>query len=96
MAKFTKPFYGVPNGEIYPVQYEKGDDIPPELLEAAKEADAVGGKKGKDDLKDGHPNNPAPEGGSKEQEGDTDNPPTEGGSKEQEGDTGKTADGLPQ
>ena len=46
MAKFTKPFLGVPNGEIYPVQYEKGDEVPAELLEAAKEAGCVGGKKG--------------------------------------------------
>ena len=46
MAKFTKPFLGVPDGEIYPVQYEKGDEIPEELLEAAKEAGAADGKKG--------------------------------------------------
>nr|DAX70186.1 MAG TPA: hypothetical protein [Caudoviricetes sp.] len=46
MAKFTKPFLGVPDGEIYPVQYEKGDEVPAELLEAAKEAGVVGGKKG--------------------------------------------------
>lgn len=46
MAKFTKPFLGVPDGEIYPVQYEKGDEVPAELLEAAKEAGCVNGKKG--------------------------------------------------
>ena len=46
MAKFTKPFLGVPDGEIYPVQYEKGDEVPAELLEAAKEAGCVSGKKG--------------------------------------------------
>lgn len=46
MAKFTKPFLGVPDGEIYPVQYEKGDEVPAELLDAAKEAGCVSGKKG--------------------------------------------------
>ncbi len=46
MAKFTKPFLGVPDGEIYPVQYEKGDEVPAELLEAAKEAGCASGKKG--------------------------------------------------
>lgn len=71
MAKFTKPFYGVPDGEIYPVQYEKGDEIPPELLDAAKEAGAVGGKKGKDDVKDDPSDNLSPEGGDEAQEDDT-------------------------
>lgn len=46
MAKFTKPFLGVPDGEIYPVHYEKGDEVPAELMEAAKEAGCVSGKKG--------------------------------------------------
>lgn len=46
MAKFTKPFLGVPDGEIYPVQYEKGDEVPAELLDAAKEAGCVSGNKG--------------------------------------------------
>jgi len=46
MAKFTKSFLGVPDGEIYPVQYEEGDEIPEELLEAAKEAGAADGKNG--------------------------------------------------
>ena len=31
MAKLTKPFRGVPNGEIYPIEYEAGDECPPEL-----------------------------------------------------------------
>lgn len=53
MAKFTKPFYGVPDGEIYPVQYEKGDEVPAELLEAAKEAGCVSGKKGDSKLPEG-------------------------------------------
>lgn len=46
MAKFTKSFLGVPDGEIYPVQYEKGDEVPAELLDAAKEAGCVSSKKG--------------------------------------------------
>ncbi|QOY96339.1 hypothetical protein IM543_11255 [Massilia sp. UMI-21] len=33
--KLTKPFLGVPDGEIYPVQYEAGDECPPELETAA-------------------------------------------------------------
>jgi hypothetical protein len=31
MAKLTRPFRGVPNGEIYPVEYKVGDECPPEL-----------------------------------------------------------------
>ena len=53
MAKFTKPFLGVPDGEIYPVQYEKGDEVPAELLEAAKEAGCASGKKGDSKLPEG-------------------------------------------
>lgn len=50
MAKFIKPFYGVPTGEIYPVHYNVGDEIPEEFLEAAEELGAIevsdkGGKK---------------------------------------------------
>jgi hypothetical protein len=33
--QFKKPFYGVPDGEIYPVQYQAGDECPPELEESA-------------------------------------------------------------
>lgn len=33
--KLAKPFLGVPNGEIYPVQYDAGDECPPELEAAA-------------------------------------------------------------
>ncbi|OEZ90720.1 hypothetical protein [Duganella phyllosphaerae] len=40
---FEKPFTGVPNGEIYPISYEPGQDCPPELLDAAKELGAVAG-----------------------------------------------------
>lgn len=49
MAKFIKPFYGVPTGEIYPVHYNVGDEIPEEFLEAAEELGAVevSGKDGK-------------------------------------------------
>lgn len=38
--QFTKPFQGVPAGEIYPVQYEPGDECPPELESAAAELGA--------------------------------------------------------
>ena len=33
--KLIKPFYGVPDGEIYPQQYRPGDILPPELQAAA-------------------------------------------------------------
>lgn len=33
--KLTKPFRGVPDGQIYPVQYQPGDECPPELEAAA-------------------------------------------------------------
>ncbi|MCA1857448.1 hypothetical protein LE190_16160 [Massilia oculi] len=33
--KLTKPFLGVPDGEIYPHQYQPGDECPPELQAAA-------------------------------------------------------------
>ncbi|MDQ2822741.1 MAG: hypothetical protein M3Y65_20580 [Pseudomonadota bacterium] len=36
--KFTKLFRGVPDGCIYPVGYQPGDECPPELLQAAGEA----------------------------------------------------------
>lgn len=39
--KFTKDFRGVPDGEIYPVQYAAGDECPPELEAAAIETGAV-------------------------------------------------------
>ncbi|WP_162242014.1 hypothetical protein [Duganella sp. Leaf126] len=38
---FEKPFKGVPDGEIYPVDYAPGDECPPELLEAAKACGVV-------------------------------------------------------
>lgn len=49
MSKFTKPFYGVTAGEIYPTQFEAGDECPPELEDAAKAENALAadGKKSK-------------------------------------------------
>lgn len=64
MAKFTKPFLGVPDGEIYPVQYEKGDEVPAELLEAAKEAGCVSGKKGDSKLPEDPPPDNKQDGGA--------------------------------
>ena len=64
MAKFTKPFLGVPDGEIYPVQYEKGDEVPAELLEAAKEAGCVNGKKGDSKLPEDPPSDNKQDGGA--------------------------------
>lgn len=52
MAKLTKPFRGVPNGEIYPVEYEAGDECPAELEAGAFALGALAeGKKalGKDE-----------------------------------------------
>lgn len=64
MAKFTKPFLGVPDGEIYPVQYEKGDEVSAELLEAAKEAGCVNGKKGDSKLPEDPPSDNKQDGGT--------------------------------
>lgn len=33
--KLIQPFRGVPNGEIYPVDYKPGDECPEELVAAA-------------------------------------------------------------
>lgn len=41
MAKFIKPFRGVPKGEIYPVQFVAGDDCPPELEAGALSVGAL-------------------------------------------------------
>lgn len=41
--KFKELFKGVPDGEIYPVEFQPGDECPPELLDAAKELGAVAG-----------------------------------------------------
>ena len=40
--QLVKPFLGVPDGEIYPVQYQSGDECPPELEAAATELGAFG------------------------------------------------------
>lgn len=45
--KFKKPFQGVPDGEIYPVDYKAGEECPPELLDAAKSLGAVDEKESK-------------------------------------------------
>lgn len=39
--KFIKPFRGVPAREIYPVEYQPGEECPEELLSAAVELGAV-------------------------------------------------------
>lgn len=41
MAKLIKPFRGVPEGEIYPVQFVAGDDCPPELEAGALSVGAL-------------------------------------------------------
>ncbi len=41
MTKFIKPFRGVPEGEIYPVQFVVGDDCPPELEAGALSVGAL-------------------------------------------------------
>ena len=41
MPVFTKRFRGVPEGEIYPVTFEQGDECPSELVAAAEEAGAL-------------------------------------------------------
>jgi len=38
--QFTKKFQGVPDGQIYPVDYAPGDECPPELESAATELGA--------------------------------------------------------
>lgn len=39
--KFSKPFYGVRAGEIYPVWFQPGDECPPELESAAQACDVI-------------------------------------------------------
>lgn len=36
MPKFAKQFLGAPEGEIYPIDYQPGEECPPSLLEAAR------------------------------------------------------------
>lgn len=57
--KAINRFQGVPNGEIYPVTYEPGDDVPPELEATARHfagdaddsTDAGGGKMSMDEIR---------------------------------------------
>jgi hypothetical protein len=65
MRKFTKPFEGVPSGEIYPVAFQAGDNCPAEL-EAAADSLGVLGEADEDDRGDptggdGGGDAPAPE-----------------------------------
>lgn len=39
--KFTKAFKGVPNGEIYPVDYQPGEECPAELEDGAAASGAI-------------------------------------------------------
>ena len=52
MAKFSKPFYGVPAGAIYPVEYKVGDECPRELELSAKALGAIEQDKPKNKTKD--------------------------------------------
>lgn len=45
MAKFSKAFRGVPNGEIYGRDFAPGDECPPELEDAARSLGALDEKK---------------------------------------------------
>lgn len=47
MPKFIKPFRGVPDGEIYPKQFEAGDECPSELEAGARELGALEGSEDK-------------------------------------------------
>lgn len=47
MAKFSKPFEGVPDGEIYPITYQAGDECPAELESAAESLGALTASKKK-------------------------------------------------
>ncbi|WP_257624521.1 HeH/LEM domain-containing protein [Variovorax boronicumulans] len=44
--KLTKPFKGVPDGEIYPVEYQPGDECPKELEAGALSLGALGDDEG--------------------------------------------------
>lgn len=41
MAKFEKTFHGVPDGAIYPVEYQPGDECPKELEASAQALGAL-------------------------------------------------------
>ena len=40
---FARAFPGVVAGDLYPTEFEPGEDCPPELIEAATEAKALKG-----------------------------------------------------
>ena len=41
MAKLIKPLFAAPNGEVYPRTIPEGEECPPELEHAAREAGAL-------------------------------------------------------
>lgn len=41
MAKLIKPLFAAPNGEVYPRTIPQGEECPPELEDAAREAGAL-------------------------------------------------------
>lgn len=43
--KATKAIYAVPEGEIYPIKLEKGDEIPDNMLKVADKLGATAKKK---------------------------------------------------
>lgn len=49
MQKFTKPFKGVPNGAIYPIEYAIGDECPEELIAGAESLGALSEAEDDDD-----------------------------------------------
>lgn len=49
MRKFTKPFHGVRDGEIYPTEFAAGDECPSELIAAAESLDALEDAEDEDD-----------------------------------------------
>jgi len=53
MRKFTKPFHGVRDGEIYPTEFAAGDECPPELVAGAESLGAIEDESGGTDTDDG-------------------------------------------
>lgn len=47
MAKFTKPFSGCKDGDIYPTEFQPRDECPPELEAAAHSVGALAMKPSK-------------------------------------------------
>lgn len=50
MAKLNKTFRGVPEGQIYPVEYQAGEECPAELEAGAIALGALGGDTGQKEL----------------------------------------------